>query len=65
MRSILLFPIYLILPASLGLEVYSASGSNEYQKQKNMFLRSRVRPVRRDDNLAAIFVLIVYTIWYP
>jgi hypothetical protein len=27
--------IYLILPAALGLEVYSASNRNEYQKQKN------------------------------
>jgi hypothetical protein len=27
--------IYLILPAALGPEVYSASKRNEYQKQKN------------------------------
>jgi hypothetical protein len=32
MRS---FKIYLILPAALGLGVYSASNINEYQKQKN------------------------------
>jgi hypothetical protein len=30
-----MFLIYLILPASLGAEVYSASNRNEYQKQKN------------------------------
>jgi hypothetical protein len=30
-----LFSIYLILPAALGPTVYSASNSNEYQKQKN------------------------------
>jgi hypothetical protein len=30
-----LFSIYLILPAALDPEVYSASNRNEYQKQKN------------------------------
>jgi hypothetical protein len=29
------FPIYLILPAALGLGVYSASNRNVYKKQKN------------------------------
>jgi hypothetical protein len=29
------FSIYLILPAGLGPEVYSASNRNEYQKQKH------------------------------
>jgi hypothetical protein len=29
------FSHYLILPAALGLGVYSASNRNEYQKQKN------------------------------
>jgi hypothetical protein len=29
------FSIYLILPATLGPGVYSASDRNEYQKQKN------------------------------
>jgi hypothetical protein len=29
------FSIYLILPAALGLGVYSASNTNEYQKHKN------------------------------
>jgi hypothetical protein len=28
--------IYLILPAALGLGVYSASNRNEYQKQENV-----------------------------
>jgi hypothetical protein len=46
--------IYLILPAALGPRVNSASGRNEYQKQKLMILESKVRPVRRADNLAAI-----------
>jgi hypothetical protein len=31
-----MFSNYLILPAALGLEVYSASNGNEYQKQKNI-----------------------------
>jgi hypothetical protein len=30
-----LFPIYLILPAAPGPEVYVASNRNEYQKPKN------------------------------
>jgi hypothetical protein len=29
------FSIYLFLPAALGLEVYSASNRNGYQKQSN------------------------------
>jgi hypothetical protein len=29
------FSVYLILPAALGPEVYSASNRNEYQKHKN------------------------------
>jgi hypothetical protein len=31
----LIFSIYLILPATLGLGVHLASNRNEYQKQKN------------------------------
>jgi hypothetical protein len=42
-----------ILPAALGPGVYSASTKNEYQKQKEMFLGSRARPVRKADNLTA------------
>jgi hypothetical protein len=34
--------------------VYSVSNRNEYQKYKNDILGSRVRPVRRADNLTAI-----------
>jgi hypothetical protein len=41
MRS-LNFIIYLILPATIGLGVYSASNRNEYQKQKKVFLGIRV-----------------------
>jgi hypothetical protein len=29
------FSIYLILPAALGLGVYSGANRNEYQKQEN------------------------------
>jgi hypothetical protein len=36
--------IYLILPATLDTGVCSASDRNEYQKQKKMFLGSRVWP---------------------
>jgi hypothetical protein len=34
-------PVYLILPAALGPEVYSVSNRNEYHKQKKIFLGSR------------------------
>jgi hypothetical protein len=30
-----MFSIYLILPAALGPEIYSASNINEHQKKKN------------------------------
>jgi hypothetical protein len=36
-----------------GSAVYLASNRNELQKQKNMFLRSRTRPVCRADKIAA------------
>jgi hypothetical protein len=53
------FSIYLILLAALGPGVYSSSNRNEYQKQKNNVFGSRVRPVRRADNLAGICEQIV------
>jgi hypothetical protein len=42
-----IFPICLILPATVGSGVYSASNRNEYQKleKKKKFLGSRERPV--------------------
>jgi hypothetical protein len=48
------FSIYLILPAAQGPEVHLTSNRNGYQKQKKMFLGSKVRPVRRANNLTAI-----------
>jgi hypothetical protein len=59
-----LFSIYLILRAAVGAGVYSASTINEYRK-KNIFLDSRARPVRKADNLTAIFQPIIYTMWDP
>jgi hypothetical protein len=50
----LLLPIYLILPATLGPEVYSASNRMSTRSRKIMFLGSKARPVRRADNLTAI-----------
>jgi hypothetical protein len=41
--------IYLILPAALGLGVYSASSRNEYRKQENNVSRSRARLVCKVD----------------
>jgi hypothetical protein len=65
MRSLIILLIYLILSAALGSRVYSASNGNEYQKEKQMFMGSRARPVRKADNLIAICEPIVYTIWDP
>jgi hypothetical protein len=48
------FSIYLILPVALGPVVYSVFNRNEYQKHKIMFVGSKVRLVRRVDNLTAI-----------
>jgi hypothetical protein len=53
------FSIYLILRAALGPGVQSASNKNEYRKQKNNVSGSKVRPVRRADNLTAICEPIV------
>jgi hypothetical protein len=50
-----IFSIYLILPGALGPGVYSATNRHEYQKHKN----TKVRPVRRADNLIAICEPIV------
>jgi hypothetical protein len=47
-----IFKIYLILPAALGSGVYLASNRNEYQKLT--FLGSKVRRMRRADNLITI-----------
>jgi hypothetical protein len=33
--ELIFFPIYLILPAALGPQVYSAPNRNKYQKQNN------------------------------
>jgi hypothetical protein len=43
--------IYLVFPATLGPGVYSAPN----RSRKIMFLESKARPVRRADNLTAIF----------
>jgi hypothetical protein len=56
----IVFSIYLIFLAALGPGVYSASNINQYQNIKIiMFLGSKVRPVRRADNLTAICEPIV------
>jgi hypothetical protein len=54
-----IFSIYLIFPAILGPEAYSASNRSKYHKQKKMFLGSRARQVREADNLTAISEPIV------
>jgi hypothetical protein len=59
------FSICLILPAALGPGVYSASDRNEYQKQERVFLGSKVRPVRKIDNLTAICEPTVYRMRNP
>jgi hypothetical protein len=52
------FFLYLIFSAALALGVQSAFNS-EYEKQKIIFLESKMRLVRRADNLAAISEPIV------
>jgi hypothetical protein len=53
--------IFLNLPnlVALGPGVYWASKRNEYHKQKNNFSGVKVQPVRKADNLAAIYEPIV------
>jgi hypothetical protein len=55
------FEIYLILPAALGPGVYSASLTEMSIRNIKiiMFLGSKVRLVRRADNLTAIYEPIV------
>jgi hypothetical protein len=57
--EIFFFLIYLIFSTALGPGVYSASNRNEYQKNKIMFVGSKVRQVRRADKLTAISESIV------
>jgi hypothetical protein len=47
------FSIFLILPATPGSGVYSASKINVHQKEEKTFLKNRVRPARKADNLTA------------
>jgi hypothetical protein len=53
------FSIYLILLDALGPGVYTVSIRNEYKKQQKVFLGSRARPVRKADNLTAIYEPVV------
>jgi hypothetical protein len=47
----MIFSIYLILPAALGPEVYSASNGNEYQK---IFWEGKERQELKTNDLTAI-----------
>jgi hypothetical protein len=51
------------LQATLGPGVHSASNRNEYRKHKKIMFLSKVRRVRRADNLTAICEPIVQTMW--
>jgi hypothetical protein len=53
------FLIYLILLATLGPGVYSASNRNEYRKHKKKILGIKVRLVHGADNHTAIYEPIV------
>jgi hypothetical protein len=53
-----------MLPTAIGNGVQTASNRNEYQKQKKkIFLGSKVRPVRKTDNITAVSVPVVQTMW--
>jgi hypothetical protein len=54
-----------VRPEGLGKFKISPHWVSNSQNQKIMFLESRERPMRRDDNLAAICEPIVYTMWDP
>jgi hypothetical protein len=53
--------MYLILPAALGPGVYSASNRNDCTRNIKviMFLGSKMGPVRKADNITAIYEPIV------
>jgi hypothetical protein len=53
------FSICPILPAALGLGIYSVSNRNEYQKQTTNVSWYSSQPVRRADNLTTICEPIV------
>jgi hypothetical protein len=54
-----LFSIYLILPATLGPEVYTAFDTMSTRSRQIKFLGSKEWPVLKADNLAAIYEPIV------
>jgi hypothetical protein len=54
--------MYLTLLSAPSPRVYWASNINKYQE---MFLKSKARPSRKADNLAAIYGPIVYKMWVP
>jgi hypothetical protein len=54
------FPIYLILPATIGPGVYSASNRNGYQDSS----RDKGRPARKADNLTFICEISRYLLRY-
>jgi hypothetical protein len=49
-----IFSIYLILLATLGRGIYSASNRNEYRKHKNNASSCKAQPVRRASKLTDI-----------
>jgi hypothetical protein len=65
MRSLDFFLIYLISPAALGLGFTQPVTQMSTRNRKVMFLGSKVRRLRRADNLTAIFESIVYKMWEP
>jgi hypothetical protein len=58
-EGIELFSIYLIIPAALSPGVHWTLNRNEYQKHKNMFLKSRAQSVHEADSLTIAYDPIV------
>jgi hypothetical protein len=53
-------------PSSLIMPLWlTQSNRNEYHEQKEMFLGSIARPVRKADNLTAVCEPIFYKMWEP
>jgi hypothetical protein len=59
-----IFSFYLIIPAAVGPDVYSASNIIEYQSRNTYFWGVKRLPVSKADNLAATYESNVYIIMW-
>jgi hypothetical protein len=57
-QGVSIFSNYPIFTASLVSEVQPASKINKYQKQKNILMGSKARPVHRADKASLLLLLM-------